>query len=48
LVSGPQVVHGALFFIANAMLALAEQERWWKPKMDSQNWQGAMLNTIGG
>jgi hypothetical protein len=28
LVSRPQVIHGALFFVANAMLALTEQERW--------------------
>ncbi|KAF2998437.1 hypothetical protein E8E13_000266 [Curvularia kusanoi] len=48
IVFGPQVVHGALFLIANAMLAFSEQERWYKPKWWDADWQGAFLNTIGG
>lgn len=48
IVFGPQVIHGALFFIANAMLAFSEQERWYKPKWWDADWQGAFLNTIGG
>ena len=48
IVFGPQVVHGALFLIANGMLALSEQERWYKPRLWDADWQGAFLNTIGG
>lgn len=48
LVFGPQVVHGALFFIANALLALSAQEIWWKPAFRDAEWQGAFLNTVGG
>lgn len=48
IVFGPQVVHGALFLIANGMLALSEQERWYKPRWWDADWQGAFLNTIGG
>ncbi|KAF2657734.1 hypothetical protein K491DRAFT_703271 [Lophiostoma macrostomum CBS 122681] len=48
LVFGPQVIHGAMFFIANALLALSEQDSWWKPKLSDADWQGAMLNTVGG
>jgi hypothetical protein len=48
IVFGPQVVHGALFFLANAMLAFSEQEKWYIPKIRDADWQGAVLNTIGG
>lgn len=48
IVFGPQVIHGALFLVANAMLAISEQERWYKPKLESADWQGAFLNTVGG
>jgi hypothetical protein len=48
IVFGPQVIHGFLFFIANAMLAVSEQERWWKPKVADPDWQGAFLNAVGG
>lgn len=48
IVFGPQVIHGALFLLANAMLAYSEQERWYKPMWWNPDWQGAFLNTIGG
>ncbi|KAJ8113090.1 hypothetical protein OPT61_g4699 [Boeremia exigua] len=48
IVFGPQVIHGALFLIANAMLAYSEQESWYKPKWWDADWQGAFLNTMGG
>ncbi|KAH7127232.1 hypothetical protein B0J11DRAFT_527525 [Dendryphion nanum] len=48
LVFAPQAVHGALFFLANGLLALSLQEKWWRPKWSDADWQGAMLNTIGG
>ncbi|KAH6629215.1 hypothetical protein C7974DRAFT_376088 [Boeremia exigua] len=48
IVFGPQVIHGALFMVANAMLAYSEQERWYKPMWQDADWQGAFLNTIGG
>lgn len=48
IVDGPQVIHGALFLVANGMLAFSEQERWYKPKWWDADWQGAFLNTIGG
>ena len=48
IVFGPQVIHGALFLVANAMLAISEQERWYKPKWWDADWQGAFLNTVGG
>lgn len=48
IVFGPQIIHGALFLLANAMLAISEQERWYKPKWWDADWQGAFLNTVGG
>jgi hypothetical protein len=48
LVFGPQVIHGAMFFLANAMLALAEQTTWWKPNIMDPEWQGSVLNSVGG
>ena len=48
IVFGPQVIHGALFLGANAMLAVFEQERWYKPKFFDPDWQSAFLNAIGG
>ncbi|RAR05458.1 integral membrane protein [Stemphylium lycopersici] len=48
IVFGPQVIHGLLFFFANAMLAYSEQERWYKPKIADPDWQSAFLNTVGG
>jgi hypothetical protein len=48
IVFGPQVIHGALFLCANAMLAVFEQERWYKPKWFDPDWQSAFLNAVGG
>jgi hypothetical protein len=48
IVFGPQVIHGALFLVANAMLAISEQKKWYKPMLTSADWQGAFLNTVGG
>jgi hypothetical protein len=48
VVFGPQVIHGALFFVANVMLALSEQKRWYTPKLRDADWQSAMLNAVGG
>ncbi|ORY09622.1 hypothetical protein BCR34DRAFT_568227 [Clohesyomyces aquaticus] len=48
LVFGPQIAHGAMFLIANLMLAVYEQNCWWKPKLRDPDWQGAFLNAIGG
>ncbi|KAF2473719.1 uncharacterized protein BDR25DRAFT_392195 [Lindgomyces ingoldianus] len=48
VVFGPQVVHGFMFLVANGMLAIYEQERWWKPKVLDADWQGAFLNAVGG
>lgn len=48
IVFGPQVVHGLIFFVANAMLAFSEQEQWYRPKFADPDWLSAMLNTIGG
>lgn len=48
VVFGPQVIHGFLFFVANAMLAISEQDKWWRPKLRDADWQGAFLNAIGG
>jgi hypothetical protein len=48
IVFGPQVMHGFLFLIANLMLAVSEQERWWKPKICDPDWLGAFLNAVGG
>ncbi|KAF2250371.1 hypothetical protein BU26DRAFT_518761 [Trematosphaeria pertusa] len=48
IVFGPQVIHGFLFFIANSMLVISEQEKWWIPKVRDADWQGAFLNAVGG
>lgn len=48
IVFGPQVIHGALFLVANAMLAISAQDNWYKPKWWDADWQGAFLNTVGG
>ncbi|PSN75526.1 hypothetical protein BS50DRAFT_42541 [Corynespora cassiicola Philippines] len=48
IVFGPQVIHGFLFFVANLLLALFDQEKWYKPAYWDPEWQGAALNTIGG
>lgn len=48
VVFGPQVIHGFLFWIANAMLALSEQDKWYIPKLSNPDWQGAFLNATGG
>ncbi|KAF2635597.1 hypothetical protein P280DRAFT_191615 [Massarina eburnea CBS 473.64] len=48
IVFGPQIVHGFLFLVANAMLAISEQEKWYKPKLNNADWQGAFLNAVGG
>ncbi|EOA88204.1 hypothetical protein ACJQWK_01614 [Exserohilum turcicum] len=48
IVFGPQVIHGLLFFIANAMLAYSMQDCWYKPKYLDADWQSSVLNTIGG
>jgi hypothetical protein len=48
VVFGPQVVHGALFFVANVMLALSEQEKWYKLNIWHADWISAILNAVGG
>ncbi|KAF2124042.1 hypothetical protein P153DRAFT_426865 [Dothidotthia symphoricarpi CBS 119687] len=48
VVFGPQILHGALFLVANVMLALSEQECWYFPKVRDPDWQGAFLNSVGG
>ncbi|EAT89001.1 hypothetical protein HBH56_069390 [Parastagonospora nodorum] len=48
IVFGPQVIHGALFFVANVMLAVSEQDSWFRPKFWDVDWQGAFLNAVGG
>ncbi|KAL5423730.1 hypothetical protein PMIN04_003731 [Paraphaeosphaeria minitans] len=48
IVFGPQVIHGFLFFIANAMLAISEQDKWYIPKIKDPDWMGAFLNATGG
>jgi len=48
IVFGPQIIHGVIFLVANAMLAFSEQERWFKPKVADPDWQGAFLNSVGG
>jgi hypothetical protein len=48
VVFGPQVIHGALFFVANVMLALSEQERWYKLQIWHADWISAILNAVGG
>jgi hypothetical protein len=48
VIFGPQVIHGLLFFVANVMLAISEQEKWWKPKVADPDWQSAFLNAVGG
>lgn len=48
VVFGPQVIHGLLFFVANVMLAISEQERWFVPKVRDADWQGAFFNAVGG
>lgn len=48
VVFGPQIVHGALFFVANIMLAVSEQERWYVVDVLDADWQGAVLNAMGG
>ncbi|KAF2727644.1 hypothetical protein EJ04DRAFT_517135 [Polyplosphaeria fusca] len=48
LVFWPQVVGGSLFWYANAILTVHEQETWWKPKPLDPNWFGPFLNMVGG
>lgn len=48
VVFGPQVLHGALFFVSNALLAISAQERWYSPHLWNPDWQGALLNAVGG
>lgn len=48
IVFGPQVIHGFLFLVANAMLAISEQDKWYVPKIRDPDWQGAFLNAVGG
>ncbi|KAL1610763.1 hypothetical protein SLS60_002433 [Paraconiothyrium brasiliense] len=48
IVFGPQVIHGFLFLVANAMLAISEQDKWYIPKIADPDWQGATLNATGG
>lgn len=48
IVFSPQVIHGALFLVANIMLALSGQERWYIPNVWDADWQGAFLNAVGG
>lgn len=48
IVFGPQVIHGFLFLVANAMLAISEQDKWYLPKITHPDWLGAFLNATGG
>jgi hypothetical protein len=48
IVFGPQIIHGVLFFVANIMLAIYEQERWYIPKLWDADWASAALNAVGG
>jgi hypothetical protein len=48
IVFGPQILHGTVFFAGNVLLAVAVQERWWTPKVWDADWQGAVLNAVGG
>jgi hypothetical protein len=48
IVFGPQVIHGFMFLVANAMLAISEQEKWYIPKIRHPDWLGAFLNATGG
>jgi hypothetical protein len=48
VVFGPQVVHGALFFIANLMLAVSAQTQWYRFRLYDADWLGAFLNAVGG
>ncbi|KAF2439384.1 hypothetical protein P171DRAFT_369712 [Karstenula rhodostoma CBS 690.94] len=48
IVFGPQVIHGFLFLVANAMLAISEQDKWYLPKIKDPDWLGAFLNATGG
>jgi hypothetical protein len=48
VVFGPQIIHGALFFVANILLAVSELESWYKPDIWDADWQGAVVNAVGG
>ncbi|KAF2034691.1 hypothetical protein EK21DRAFT_56184 [Setomelanomma holmii] len=48
VVFGPQVVHGAFFFVANIMLAVSAQNQWYRFKFYDADWLGAFLNAVGG
>jgi hypothetical protein len=48
IVFGPQIIHGFLFLVANAMLAVSEQDKWYIPKIRHPDWLGAFLNATGG
>ena len=48
LVFWPQVIGGAMFFLANMMLVFYEQDKWYKPKPLDPNWQASLQNGIGG
>ena len=48
IVFGPQILHGLLFWSANLMLALSEQEKWYIPKFQDPDWRGAFWNASGG
>ncbi|KAH8722348.1 hypothetical protein GQ44DRAFT_622857 [Phaeosphaeriaceae sp. PMI808] len=48
LVFWPQVIGGAMFALANLMLVISEQEKWYKPKPLNAAWQGAFQSFVGG
>ncbi|KAK1532867.1 uncharacterized protein CCOS01_04850 [Colletotrichum costaricense] len=46
LVFMPQVIGGALFFIANMTLVIHVQTDWYKPRILAGEWQGAAWNAV--
>ncbi|KXH32851.1 hypothetical protein CSIM01_04344 [Colletotrichum simmondsii] len=46
LVFMPQVIGGALFFIANMALVIHVQKDWYKPRILAGEWQGAAWNAV--
>ncbi|TLD21049.1 hypothetical protein PspLS_09257 [Pyricularia sp. CBS 133598] len=47
LVFLPQVIGGSMFVFANIVLTIFVQDRWYKPKPSSADWQGGFWNAVG-
>ncbi|TLS27952.1 hypothetical protein PpBr36_02007 [Pyricularia pennisetigena] len=47
LVFLPQVIGGSMFTLANVALTMFVQDRWYKPKPSSADWQGGFWNAVG-